>query len=194
MRCKLLVDSALAGLQEVVIGSQTAGEMQKCVMPEVPVTCEPETDGGEANWALNLIIHCKPKLEADLPRNVDREEVHLQQGENPAKEENNQETASQQKEEVPEEPQQVTRHCSPRLMAVNLPAPLGPKLFILGEPVLHRYYTVYDWEEKRVGFSLANTQRNTMDLSQLGRGTLPKEDTEHGPPWCTEHAAQLTPL
>ncbi|CAK9044850.1 unnamed protein product, partial [Durusdinium trenchii] len=50
--------------------------------------------------------------------NVDREEVHLQQGENPAKEENNQETASQeQKEEVPEEPQQVTRHCSPRLMA-----------------------------------------------------------------------------
>lgn len=197
MRCKLLVDSALAGLQEVVIGSQTAGEMQKCVMPEVPVTCEPEsgnrrkdnfpdtfeifeennqicarrTDGGEANWALNLIIHCKPKLEADLPRNVDREEVHLQQGENPAKEENNQE----QKEEVPEEPQQVTRHCSPRLMAVNLPAPLGPKLFILGEPVLHRYYTVYDWEEKRVGFSLANTQRNTMDLSQLGRGTLPKE-------------------
>ncbi|CAK9044871.1 Hypothetical protein SCF082_LOCUS25428 [Durusdinium trenchii] len=212
MRCKLLVDSALAGLQEVVIGSQTAGEMQKCVMPEVPVTCEPEsgnrrkdnfpdtfeifeennqicarrTDGGEANWALNLIIHCKPKLEAhQLPQNVDREEVHLQQGENPAKEENNQE----QKEEVPEEPQQVTRHCSPRLMAVNLPAPLGPKLFILGEPVLHRYYTVYDWEEKRVGFSLANTQRNTMDLSQLGRGTLPKEDTEHGPPWCTEHAA-----
>ncbi|CAE7295046.1 Pgc [Symbiodinium necroappetens] len=69
----------------------------------------------------------------------------------------------------------VKRNCSPRVMAVNLPAPLGPKLFILGEPVLHRYYTVYDWEQKRVGFSLANTQRNTMDLSQLGRGALPKE-------------------
>ena len=27
----------------------------------------------------------------------------------------------------------------------------------------------------RVGFSLANTQRNTMDMSTLGRGTLPKE-------------------
>ena len=28
---------------------------------------------------------------------------------------------------------------------------------------------------RRVGFSLANTQRNTMDMSTLGRGTLPKE-------------------
>jgi hypothetical protein len=33
---------------------------------------------------------------------------------------------------------------------VKLPEPLGPKLFILGEPVLHRYYTVYDWQEKKV--------------------------------------------
>ena len=32
---------------------------------------------------------------------------------------------------------------------VKLPEPLGPKLFILGEPVLHRYYTVYDWEQKK---------------------------------------------
>ena len=34
---------------------------------------------------------------------------------------------------------------------VKLPQPLGPKLFILGEPVLHRYYTVYDWQEKKAG-------------------------------------------
>ena len=33
----------------------------------------------------------------------------------------------------------------------------------------------------RVGFALANTQRNTMDMSQLGRGTLPKEVD----PWST---------
>merc|ERR1719329_739595 len=38
----------------------------------------------------------------------------------------------------------VTRHCTPRIMAVNIPEPVGPKLFILGEPVLHRYYSVYD--------------------------------------------------
>lgn len=71
----------------------------------------------------------------------------------------------------------VRRFCSPRLMPVRLPEPLGPKLFILGEPVLHRYYTVYDWASRRVGFSLANNRRNTMDPSELAdrRGELPKE-------------------
>lgn len=73
--------------------------------------------------------------------------------------------------------EQVRRFCSPRLMPVRLPAPLGPKLFILGEPVLHRYYTVYDWANHQVGFSLANNRRNTMDPSELvdRRGVLPKE-------------------
>jgi hypothetical protein len=47
------------------------------------------------------------------------------------------------------------RKCKPRLMPVNLPAPLGPKLFLLGEPVLHRYYTVYNWETAQIGFGLA---------------------------------------
>merc|ERR1712084_95470 len=71
----------------------------------------------------------------------------------------------------------VKRFCSPRFMPVRLPAPLGPKLFILGEPVLHRYYTVYDWINHRVGFSLANTPRNTLDPSMIQdrRGVLPKE-------------------
>jgi len=44
--------------------------------------------------------------------------------------------------------------CTPKLTPVNFPAPLGPKLFILGEPVLETYYTVFDWSEvPRVGFS-----------------------------------------
>jgi hypothetical protein len=71
----------------------------------------------------------------------------------------------------------IRRFCSPRLMPVRLPEPLGPKLFILGEPVLHRYYTVYDWLNHRVGFSLANTRQNTVDPSEITdrRGVLPKE-------------------
>jgi len=71
----------------------------------------------------------------------------------------------------------VTRHCRPRLMPVNLPEPVGPKLFILGEPVLHRYYTVYDWKGLQVGFSLANNARNTaLPGSQVGdNGALPSE-------------------
>jgi len=42
--------------------------------------------------------------------------------------------------------------CRPTLMPLELPAPLGPKLFIWGEPVLRQYYTVYDWEKQRIGF------------------------------------------
>jgi len=80
--------------------------------------------------------------------------------------------------EVPAEGNEtVKRFCRPRLMPVRLPAPLGPKLFILGEPVLHRYYTVYDAGSHSVGFALANNRRNTMDPASIvdKRGTLPKE-------------------
>lgn len=75
------------------------------------------------------------------------------------------------------EEEAVRRWCRPRLMPVRLPEPLGPKLFIMGEPVLHRYYTVYDWEHHRVGFGLANTRRNTIHPSEITdrRGVLPKE-------------------
>jgi hypothetical protein len=72
----------------------------------------------------------------------------------------------------------VTRHCSPRIMPVNLPEPIGPNLFLLGEPVLHRYYTVFDWKGLQVGFSLANNHRNTADPGTKigdGRGTLPDD-------------------
>jgi saccharopepsin len=70
----------------------------------------------------------------------------------------------------------VNRQCTPRVTRVNLPEPLGPKLFILGEPILHRYYTVYDWANLQVGFSLSNSRQNTEDLSELsGRGSLPQD-------------------
>eukprot|EP00928_Gymnodinium_smaydae_P087124 TRINITY_DN71457_c0_g1_i1.p1 TRINITY_DN71457_c0_g1~~TRINITY_DN71457_c0_g1_i1.p1 ORF type:complete len:794 (+),score=136.86 TRINITY_DN71457_c0_g1_i1:171-2384(+) len=80
-----------------------------------------------------------------------------------------------QQNETAEAP--VQRFCSPRTMAVRLPEPLGPKLFILGEPILHRYYTVYDWKAEAVGFGLANNKRNTMNPADLvdKRGVLPKE-------------------
>merc|ERR1719188_1647544 len=45
--------------------------------------------------------------------------------------------------------------CRSLLLPVDMQAPLGPKVFIWGEPVLRRYYTVYDLGEKRVGFALA---------------------------------------
>jgi hypothetical protein len=74
-------------------------------------------------------------------------------------------------------PGSVPRFCRPRLMPVNMPAPLGPNLFILGEPVLHRYYTVFDWKGPRIGMALSNTKRNTIDRSQITDriGELPKD-------------------
>jgi hypothetical protein len=74
-------------------------------------------------------------------------------------------------------PGSVPRYCRPRLMPVNMPAPLGPNLFILGEPVMHRYYTVFDWEGPRVGFGVANMKKNLMDRSKITDriGELPKD-------------------
>lgn len=45
--------------------------------------------------------------------------------------------------------------CTPKLLPVSWPEPLGPNIFILGEPVLQRYYTVFDWGGQRAGFGLA---------------------------------------
>jgi len=58
------------------------------------------------------------------------------------------------------------RTCTPRLMPVNLPAPLGPKLFILGEPVLQKYYTVYDVAKGQVGFALSANNDNKKALAE----------------------------
>lgn len=73
----------------------------------------------------------------------------------------------------------AANRCRPRVMPVNMKKPLGPNLFVLGEPVLHRYYTVYDWASKRVGFGLANSHRNRLsngDSSSVGSGAMLKEE------------------
>jgi len=65
--------------------------------------------------------------------------------------------------------------CTPRLMPVNFPEPLGPKLFILGEPLLHRYYAVFDWTKEAIGFGLSNNVHNRRALQAVhGR------NVEHG--------------
>jgi len=44
--------------------------------------------------------------------------------------------------------------CRLALMPLDLPPPNGP-LFIFGIPFLQKYYSVYDWENARVGFAVA---------------------------------------
>lgn len=45
--------------------------------------------------------------------------------------------------------------CRASLLPVDENPTLGMKTWILGEPVLRKYYTVYDWGEKHVGFAQA---------------------------------------
>jgi hypothetical protein len=46
--------------------------------------------------------------------------------------------------------------CRSLLLPVDpMEEPLGPRVFLWGEPVLRRYYTVFDFQNKRVGFSVA---------------------------------------
>lgn len=49
---------------------------------------------------------------------------------------------------------QTATACELLLMKMDVPPPLGP-LFILGEPILTKYYTVFDATKERVGFGLA---------------------------------------
>lgn len=57
--------------------------------------------------------------------------------------------------------------CRPTLMTLDMPEPVGPKLFILGEPVLRKYYTIYDAEQKRMGFARA---KHVVHRDRLPRG------------------------
>lgn len=54
------------------------------------------------------------------------------------------------------EPEPEPPNCVPMVMHIDLPPPLHPRTLILGEPVLQRYYTVFDaGVSPRVGFAPA---------------------------------------
>lgn len=45
--------------------------------------------------------------------------------------------------------------CRASLLPLDGDEALGPKAFILGEPVLRKYYTTYDWRHRQIGFALS---------------------------------------
>jgi hypothetical protein len=58
----------------------------------------------------------------------------------------------------------VIRHdmcCKPTLTSIDMEAPIGPKLFLLGEPVLRKYYTAYDAQAKQIGIGRASHPSRT---------------------------------
>jgi len=176
---KALPESKISGLEPAAIFSKGDASCWDHAWTE-ELCCDLQKHGPKGNskcWdATHSFQRCCPQ-----PMKQEQDAIFLQQESMEKKKPEQTDKSEESKPstealaEAPKTDEKVKRNCSPRLMAVKLPAPLGPKLFILGEPVLHRYYTVYDWEKKRVGFSLANTVRNTVDPKSLGRGQLPKE-------------------
>jgi len=69
---------------------------------------------------------------------------------------------------IPAEKQE--KLCKPRVVGVNMPTAIGAKTFILGQPLLHRYYTVYDLDGPQVGFALA------VQGDAAPKGRLPADD------------------
>uniref|UniRef100_A0A7S1KW80 Peptidase A1 domain-containing protein n=1 Tax=Alexandrium catenella TaxID=2925 RepID=A0A7S1KW80_ALECA len=68
--------------------------------------------------------------------------------------------------------------CTPKLLPVSWPEPVGPNVFILGEPVLQRYYTVFDWKHQRTGFALAAHLRPPRREALAGGAEAPHLEDE----------------
>lgn len=68
--------------------------------------------------------------------------------------------------------------CKPMLMSMDLVETLGPKLFVLGEPILRKYYTVYDSDDAapRIGFAYA-----WHGPVPEGTGHVPQDDDDELP-------------
>jgi len=72
------------------------------------------------------------------------------------------------------------RRCKPKTVPVSMPSPLGPNLFILGEPLLQSYYTVFDWETPRVGFSPAADAAGSPAARRRGEAAAPEGSGDAG--------------
>lgn len=89
-------------------------------------------------------------------------------------------------------PGQSRLMCRSLLLPVDMQAPLGPRVFIWGEPVLRRYYTVYDLGQKRVGFALAGQPSARAEGDGRDRERLPAVGAP--PPGSLLSGAPLAPL
>eukprot|EP00930_Biecheleria_cincta_P048759 TRINITY_DN3401_c0_g2_i2.p1 TRINITY_DN3401_c0_g2~~TRINITY_DN3401_c0_g2_i2.p1 ORF type:complete len:607 (-),score=121.87 TRINITY_DN3401_c0_g2_i2:170-1990(-) len=69
---------------------------------------------------------------------------------------------------VPGKPGAWKLSCRSLLLPLDLEAPLGPRTFILGEPVLRKYYTIYDWASRRIGFATADHSDDGVGEGAVG--------------------------
>mmetsp|Transcript_15412 Transcript_15412/g.36358 ORF Transcript_15412/g.36358 Transcript_15412/m.36358 type:complete len:467 (+) Transcript_15412:79-1479(+) len=135
-QCRAVVDT---GTSLLAVPEDFADQLQQEL--EGPLKDPPAGPSGgvDCRFAEGLPLHFEVEGTTItlLPADYSRQAVHAEDG-----------SGSQ--------PQASSRPtCQPTMMPLELPEPLGPKLFIWGEPVLRKYYTVYDWKHKQIGFALA---------------------------------------
>ncbi|CAE8689828.1 unnamed protein product, partial [Polarella glacialis] len=72
--------------------------------------------------------------------------------------------------------------CRASLLPVDSSQALGLKSFILGEPMLRKYYTAYDWQQRKVGFALAKQPAVATDAAQALQTEVPRQHHVIGAP------------
>lgn len=73
----------------------------------------------------------------------------------------------------------VPWQCAPKVIPVKILDEMG-KMFILGEPVLARYYALFDWSSSQISFSMNKRQQNQEAVllqKQKEQRPAPEEDS-----------------
>jgi len=83
--------------------------------------------------------------------------------------------------------------CRSLLLPIDMKAPVGPKIFIWGEPVLRRYMTVYDLDKKQIGFSLARQTLLPSGKASSSIGAPPEGSLLAGAPLAGASTSRTPP-
>lgn len=136
--CRAVVDT---GTSLIAVPSSDAEYLHKSLVRDLVQDSEKIVRHG-CKSVVGLPLHFE--LENNFTITLNAEDYTRQMTRTPGNRSNDSTTAAQ-----------PSAGCWPSLMPLSLPAPLGPKLFIWGEPVLKKYYTLFDWEATQVGFGTA---------------------------------------
>jgi hypothetical protein len=163
-QCRAVVDT---GTSLLAVPRSFADELQDS-LDEGLVDPPPEKDGTlDCKKALGTEVHFEIQgITLTLtPGDYSRASVQMRdENDNSwsALEPSTSDTPESPKDTDEQSEKKVDSSCRPTIMPLDLPEPLGPKLFIWGEPVLRKYYTVYNWKEKSVGFGLARHKSDEL--------------------------------